>query len=144
MRRAFSFILPICLHAVRRDSFTFTVTGPRLWYQNDWCHKIRDLIKICKFYSKYFSMWLFNDAFVKYSSCIVKDPSHAKFRGMQYENACFVRGSSLECWYGTKFIITVIFIYCLFSSLYRPIEQDIKVIRPTICTRVFVLKSLQF
>jgi hypothetical protein len=32
-----------------------------------------------------------------------------------------------------------------FSSLYRAIEQDTDVIRPTICTRVFfVLKSLQF
>jgi len=36
-------------------------------------------------------------------------------------------------------------IYIFFSSLYRATEQDIEVIRPTICTRVFfVLKSLQF
>ena len=35
--------------------------------------------------------------------------------------------------------------HTVFSSLYRAIEQDIEVIRPTICTRAFlVLKSLQF
>jgi len=38
----------------------------------------------------------------------------------------------------------VAFLYFLFQFLYRATEQDIEDIEPTICTRDFVLKSLQF